>query len=192
MWLNAVDPLPLPGYPLHNNSIPIPEVVSDENILMLDIHEDTEDSSWCTQRTVESGEQEYAIRKMISPNNARSSEAASEEAKARIISRNVAFASELSKHEVVAQRLSTPNKFATELHAIRSSTKDEDDARDVFECERENTVSRSLIANKCANRATTGGTQFAKNPIQIAGRRIQIRDDTGAAAVASGVEWRQQ
>ena len=94
---------------------------------------------------------------MVSPTNAKSSEAESEEAKARISSRNVAFANELSEHEVVAQRLSTPNKFATELHALRSSTKDKDDARDVSECERENTVSLSLIANKDARIKLLGG-----------------------------------
>ena len=93
--------------------------------------------------TVEPGAQEYAIRKMVSPTNAKSSEAESEEVKARISSRNVAFTNELSEHEIVAQRLSTPDKFATESHALRLSTKDKDKARDVSECERENTVSRS-------------------------------------------------
>ena len=128
---------------------------------------------------------------MVSPTNAKSSEAESEEVKARISSRNVAFADELSKREIDAQRLSTPDKFATESHALKPSTKD--DARDVSECERENTVSRSLIANKDARiELLQEELKFAKNSIRIAGRGIQIREDTGAAAVASGVEWQQQ
>ena len=154
----------------------ISEIMSGENIFMLDI---SEDPPWYPQQRIGAVEpgarsKEYAIRKMVSPTNAKSSEAESEEIKARISSRNAAFANELSKREIDAQRLSTPDKFATEPHALGLSTKD--DARDVFECERENTVSRALIANKDARiellqeELSSQRTQFK---LQVAGSKFE-------------------